>query len=318
MKRFYFFLVSCCFLVNARAQIFGGTPTSVRWKSIHTIPANIIFPPGLEQEASQVAFLVSSLSKTTLSTIGTRQKPIDIVFHNLTTISNGYVQLAPFRSEFELNPPQNSFDLGSIPWNQFLAIHEYRHVQQYNNFCVGISKLFYILAGQDGLAFANNLSVPNWFWEGDAVYQETLVSQQGRGRLPLFLTGFEALWLSQKNYSWMKIRNGSYRDFTPNHYPLGYMLVAYGREKYGDDFWAKTAVEAAAFRGLFYPLQTAIKRNTGISFDSFHTRALDFFQKQLPEDAYSGSLARYGKANPTFCVRRIVRTIYRSAITSFS
>jgi hypothetical protein len=37
------------------------------------------------------------------------------------------------------------------------------------------------------------------------------------------------------------------------------MLVAYGREKFGDDFWAKTAVQAAAFRGLFYPLQTAIK-----------------------------------------------------------
>ena len=184
--------------MNASAQIFGGTPPSVRWKSMHTVPANIIYPEGLEAEARQVAFLVSGLSHTTLSTIGNKQKPVNIVFHNLTTISNGYVQLAPFRSEFQLTPAQNSFDLGSIPWNQTLAIHEYRHVQQYNNFCVGISKLFYILSGQDGLAFANNLSVPNWFWEGDAVYQETLVSQQGRGRLPLFLTGFEALWLSRK------------------------------------------------------------------------------------------------------------------------
>ncbi len=287
-------------LAKAGAQIFGGTPPSVRWKSMQTVPANIIYPEGLETEARQVAFLISGLSHTTLSTIGNKQKPVDIVFHNLTTISNGYVQLAPFRSEFQLTPAQNSFDLGSIPWNQTLAIHEYRHVQQYNNFCVGISKLFYILSGQDGLAFANNLSVPNWFWEGDAVYQETLVSRQGRGRLPLFLTGFESLWLSRKNYSWMKLRNGSYRDFTPDHYPLGYMLVAYGREKYGNDFWAKTAVEAAAFRGLFYPMQTAIKKNAGISFDSFHTRALDFFQKQLPEDAYSGSLAVYGKDNRHF------------------
>ena len=287
-------------LGKTRAQIFGGTPPSEKWKSMHTVPANIIYPPGIEQEARQVAFLVSALSKTTLSTIGNQQKPIDIVFHNLTTISNGYVQLAPFRSEFQLTPPQNSFDLGSIPWNQTLAIHEYRHVQQYNNFCVGLSKIFYILAGQDGLAFANNLSVPNWFWEGDAVYQETLVSRQGRGRLPLFLTGFEALWLSRKNYSWMKIRNGSYRDFTPTHYPLGYMMVAYGREKYGDDFWARTAVDAAAFKGLFYPLQKAIKKNTGISFDTFHTRALDYFQNQLPEIAYSSPAAKYGRQSPHF------------------
>jgi hypothetical protein len=134
------------------------------------------------------------------------------------------VQLAPFRSEFQLTPSQNSFELGSIPWNQTLAIHEYRHVQQFNNFCVGLSKAFYILFGQDGLALANSISVPNWFFEGDAVYQETLVSRQGRGRLPLFLTGFEALWVSQKNYSWMKLRNGSYRDFTPDYYPLGICL----------------------------------------------------------------------------------------------
>ncbi len=262
---------------------------------MHTVPANIIYPPGLEQEARQVAFLVSALSKSTLSTIGTRQKPVDIVFHNLTIISNGYVQLAPFRSEFELTPPQNSFDLGSLPWNQTLAIHEYRHVQQYNNFRVGLSKVFYILAGQDGLSFANNLSVPNWFWEGDAVFQETLVSEQGRGRLPLFLTGFEALWIAEKNYSWMKLRNGSYRDYTPNHYPLGYMMVAYGREKYGNDFWARTAVEAAAFRGVFYSLQKAIKRNTGIPYDSFRTSALDYFRKQIPEKEYSGPSATYGK-----------------------
>ncbi len=271
------FLICC--IGHARAQVFGGTPPSVRWKVVHSIPANIIYPPGLDSEAREVAFLVSALSKTTLSTIGNQQKPIDIVFHNLTTISNGYVQLAPFRSEFQLTPEQNSFDLGSLPWHQMLAIHEYRHVQQYNNFRVGLSKAFYILFGQDGLAFANSLSVPDWFFEGDAVFQETLVSQQGRGRLPLFLTGFEALWVSQKNYSWMKLRNGSYRDYTPNWYPLGYMMVAYGREEYGPDFWDKTAREAAAFKGFFYPLQKAIKRNAGISFDSFHTQAFRLFSK---------------------------------------
>ena len=305
MSRFYFLLLTAFCIGNARAQIFGGTPPSIHWNQMQTVPANIIYPVGLDSEARQVAFLISALSKTTLSTIGTRQKTIDIVFHNLTTVSNGYVQLAPFRSEFELTPSQNSFVLGSLPWNQTLAIHEYRHVQQYNNFCVGLSKVFYVLFGQDGLAFANSLSVPNWFWEGDAVYQETLVSEQGRGRLPLFLTGFEALWVSQKNYSWMKLRNGSYRDCTPDHYPLGYMMVAYGREKYGDDFWARTAVEAAAFKGVFYPLQEAIKKNTGISFDSFHMQALDYFRRQLPESAYTSQGAAYGQKESHFVADEI-------------
>ena len=284
-----------CFSNCVSGQIFGGTPSSVKWKVVHSIPANIIYPPGLDSEAREVAFLVSALSKSTLSTIGTQQRPIDIVFHNLTTIPNGYVQLAPFRSEFQLTPSQNSFDLGSLPWHETLAIHEYRHVQQYNNFRVGLSKAFYILFGQDGLALANSLSVPDWLFEGDAVFQETLVSQQGRGRLPLFLAGFDALWVSRKNYSWMKLRNGSYRDYTPNWYPLGYMMIAYGREHYGADFWNKVAGEAAAFKGLFFPLQKAIKRNAGVSFEKFHDSALAFFQKQLPEQAYASPEAEYGK-----------------------
>ena len=283
-----------------RGQVFGGTPPSVNLQKMHSVPADIIYPAGLDSQARQVAWLVSRLSESTLSTIGNKQKPVDIVFHNMTTVPNGYVQLAPFRSEFQLTPPQNSFELGSIPWNQTLAIHEYRHVQQYNNFCVGLSKAFYILFGQDGLSFANSLSVPNWFFEGDAVYQETLVSEQGRGRLPLFLTGFEALWVSGKNYSWMKIRNGSYRDYTPDHYPLGYMLVAYGRDVYGRDFWAKTAVQAAAFKGLFYPLQKAIRRNSGISYDSFRVNALDYFKEQVPSASFNSAISSYGKEHTHF------------------
>jgi len=298
--KYLFCLLVVCSFDHASAQIFGGTPPSVKWKVVHSVPANIIYPPGLDSEAREVAFLVTALSKTTLRTIGDQQKPIDIVFHNLTTIPNGYVQLAPFRSEFQLTPEQNSFDLGSLPWYQTLAIHEYRHVQQYNNFRVGLSKAFYILFGQDGLAFANSLSVPNWLFEGDAVFQETLVSQQGRGRLPLFLAGFESLWVSEKNYSWMKLRNGSYRDFTPNWYPLGYMLVAYGREKYGSNFWDKTAREAAAFKGLFYPLQNSIKRNAGVTFDTFRVKAMNYFRDQLPEDAFTSEPAMYGKKMPHF------------------
>ena len=302
MNRFSYlsFILAALITAQAEAQIFGGTPPSVKWKSVNTIPANIIFPPGMDTEARQVGFLVSALSKTTLPTIGSRQKKVDIVFHNLTIVPNGYVQLAPFRSEFQLTPPQNSFELGSLPWNQMLAIHEYRHVQQYNNFCVGLAKAFYFLFGQDGLAFANSVAVPNWFFEGDAVYQETLVSQQGRGRLPFFLTGYEALWVSKKNYSWMKLRNGSYRDYTPDYYPLGYMMVAYGRDVYGKDFWARTADEAAAFKGLFYPLQKSIQRNANISFDSFRTRALDYFQDQLSDNAYNSPEAMFGKSSRHF------------------
>jgi len=114
---------------------------------------------------------------------------------------------------------------------------------------------------------AINASIPDWFYEGDAVYNETVLSNQGRGRLPLFMNAFPSLWQSgpqgaaPKKYSWMKLRNGSLKDYVPNHYYLGYLLVNYGREKYGADFWAKVTKDASGYKGLFYSFQRDIKRH---------------------------------------------------------
>src|SRR5579859_4584113 len=279
------------------AQVFGGNPPSLKWRQINTDTARIIFPLGLDPAAQQVAAIVHRLSQTTLPTIGHSQRKINIVFQNQTTIANGYVSLAPFRSEFQLTPEQNSFDLGSLPWARMLAIHEYRHVQQYNNFRVGLSGAFYYLFGEGGQAFANSLGVPNWFWEGDAVYQETLVSDQGRGRLPLFLDSYRSLWTAHRRYSWMKLRNGSLRDYVPDHYPLGYMLSAYGRERYGDDFCRQVGHDAAAFHGLFYPLQGAVRRYAGIPYRQFRSDALDFFRRQAISDTVSEAEQRAARAH---------------------
>ena len=250
------FLVSTC---AAFSQHFGGNPPSVKWNQINNAAARIIFPKGLDSVARQVAGIVQQLNTTTQQSIGSKSQKIDILLHNQTTLSNAYVALGPYRSEFYLMPPQNSFTLGSLPWPEQLAIHEFRHVQQNNNFNVGLSKVVRIIFGEEGQALANSLVIPDWFYEGDAVYNETNVSKQGRGRLPFFFNDYRSLWVAKKDYSWMKLRNGSYKDFTPDHYRLGYMLAAYGREKYGDDFWKKVTRDAATYKGLFYPFQKAVK-----------------------------------------------------------
>ncbi|MBA2249721.1 MAG: hypothetical protein H0W12_05970 [Chitinophagaceae bacterium] len=79
----------------------------------------------------------------------------------------------------------------------------------------------------------------------------------------------------------MKLRNGSYKDFIPDHYALGYLLVAYGREKYGDDFWKKVTHDAASFKGLFYPFQVAIKKYTGNNYVNFRKDALTYFKSRF-------------------------------------
>jgi hypothetical protein len=280
------------------AQEFGGNPPSVKWNQVDMPMAKIIFPVGLDSAGLLVANIVSQMNNVIKPTIGYKQTQISILMQNQTTIANGYVGLAPFRSEFYLTPDQNSFELGSLSWPAQLAIHEFRHVQQYNNFNVGLSHVMKIMFGEGGQALANDLAVPNWFFEGDAVFNETHVSRQGRGRLPYFLNEMRALWADGRDYSYMKIRNGSYLDYTPDWYPIGYMMVSYGRDRYGDDFWRKVTQDAAAYRDGFYPFQKAIKRYTGEDFEHFRADAFDHFEKVFDTKKYFDAAIRQSLASP--------------------
>ncbi len=284
-KKYWLVAVLLIICLQGLTQIFGGNPPSLKWKQINTPLSRIIFPAGLDSTAERVTNIIRFINGPTEKTIGNRLKKINLVIQNQTTVSNGYVGLGPFRSEFLITPLQNSFELGSLAWPDQLTIHEYRHVQQYNNFKVGLSRVLYDIFGDEGQAFANNASIPNWFFEGDAVFNETNLSPQGRGSLPFFYNGFRALWKGGKQYSWMKLRNGSYKDFVPNHYELGFLLVAYGREKYGDQFWENVTYDAASFKALFYPFQHAIKKYSGEDYVTFRNEAFNFFKKQFSLEA---------------------------------
>ncbi len=78
----------------------------------------------------------------------------------------------------------------------------------------------------------------------------------------------------------MKLRNGSLKDFVPDHYKLGYLLVAYGRQQYGPNLWKSVSLDAAAFKPLIYPWQGAVKRYTGVQYKQFVNDAFGFYSKQ--------------------------------------
>lgn len=279
-KLFLMLVTGSWFLVtdNLQAQQFGGNPPSQKWKQIDTDTVRVIFPAGMDSSANRVASVVHYMAGQQPFSLGKQLKKISIVLQNQTVIANGYVGLGPYRSEFFLTPDPNNLGQGSIPWTDQLAVHEYRHVQQINNFNNGLSKFMKTISGEQGYDLAINAAIPNWFYEGDAVYAETVLSNQGRGRLPQFTNAYPALWQANKKYSWMKLRNGSLKDYVPNHYYLGYLLVNYGREKYGADFWTKVTKDASAYKGLFYPFQAAIKRYTGKDYKTFTMEAFDSYK----------------------------------------
>jgi hypothetical protein len=287
MHKFRIFLLVSSFLFllsSLHAQQFGGNPSSIKWKQINTDTIRVVYPEGLDSAAQRIANVTHTLQRSYTTGIGNKLRKVSIVLQKDLTISNAFVQLGPYRSEYYLMPPQDAFELGAQGWADNLAIHEFRHVQQYSNFNVGLSKVFSVLFGQYGQSLANASAVPDWFFEGDAVYNETKFSMQGRGRLPLFLNSYKSLYLDDKHYNFMQMRNGSLRHYIPGHYELGYLLTSYGKEKYGDDFWQKVTHDAAAYKPLFYPMQGAVKKYTGTSYNQFVKDAFAFYEQQWQKD----------------------------------
>ena len=196
-------------------------------------------------------------------------KPVDVVLANQTARANGFVSLAPRRSVWFSTPPQDAGRL-SGEWYQLLAVHEMRHVVQFDRMRRGLVRLGWLLGGELGQAAASFLLVPPWFWEGDAVGIETALSETGRGRTPRFGLHIRALLLSGRRYSYYKAHHRSYRDWYPDHYQLGYYLTTYVRRHHGAETWDRVLGSTTRW-GLFLPVTLpwsfsfALRQHTGAS-----------------------------------------------------
>lgn len=264
--------------VNVCAQELGLRSPKVKYYQIETPVVRVIFPEDAESTAQHVAGIMTYMSRLYPIGDGELFKKIPVILQNATDIPNGYVELGPWRSEMYISPPPSSFALGSLDWTTLLAIHEFRHVQQLSTAKRGLTALAYYLFGEEAYSGMAHLSWPNWYIEGDAVVAETVLSMQGRGRLPAFLNGYRAKILSGEDWAYAKVRNGSLKEWIPDHYRLGFLLQNYGRVRHGQDFWDRIAQESAAYEGLIYPFSAAMKRYAGVSSIEFYHNAMAYYR----------------------------------------
>lgn len=291
------------------AQSFGGFSPSLKWFEINTDTVRVIYPQGQEQQAQRLVNAVHYLKKNDTESIGDKAFKIDIVLNNQTTVTNGSVGIAPWKSHFVTTPLQNSFSLSALPWMDLLAVHEYRHVIQLSTARRGLSKLLYTLFGEESWSGAANLAVPDWFLEGDAVWAETSLSPQGRGRIPSFLRAYRALSIEDlPTWNYTQVRNGSIKHFIPNEYPLGYMLTAYGYENYGDTFWKSILSDAASFRGIFYPFSKALEAKTGLSTRAYYDKVLE--EKRMEWKNQQGEIRAEGIVKPSHEIKTFTHFQY--------
>ncbi len=122
--------------------------------------------------------------------------------------------------------------------------------------------------------------LPFWFIEGDAVFSETIFSNSGRGRLPEFTMDLKAQVLDKKIYPYDKALYGSFKDYVPDHYTLGYELVLYGNLNFGQELWNHTLNKVARRPYMLFPFTKSVKDITGTGKVNYYKNVLETRKSQ--------------------------------------
>lgn len=249
------------------ANNIGANPFGLKWRQINTDKVQVVFPEGNEARAQRVANIAHYLWGHHNASIGDKMNKATILLQNQTVVSNGFVTVGPYRSEFFLTPPQ--FNIAT-DWLDQLAIHEYRHIKQFGNSRRGLTQSARTIFGSWAWGGFAATAMPRWFFEGDATVQETALTLTGRGRLPAFTMEQRALVLNDIDYGYEKAAAGSLKDLVPDWYSLGYFMVGYGRTKYGEALWEGVVKDAVRYKGLFFPFSKSLKERTGLGTKKFY------------------------------------------------
>jgi|GEM_PF-219720 len=237
-------------------------PPGVSWQSLDSPHFRIVFPREIEKEAQHIANLLERIYPADCKSLGVRPGPLPLILHTRNTVSNGFVTLAPRRSEWYNTPPQVGLT-GPVGWYSLLAIHEFRHVVQFQALKQGFNRLLYWSLGEYGWLVGAGISTPTWFFEGDAVVMETALTRGGRGRQPEFLMPIRTMLLSGRRYSYYKMNLGSYKNWIANPYEYGFVLQTWLRRQQGGALWPGILKSTAALPFIPYRFSWALKRRTG-------------------------------------------------------
>jgi len=268
-------LVNLLCSLEVRSQFYntGQDRASNKWFQIETEYFRLVFPDYAIVKAQSFANSLNWAIKNVPKGLSDKPTKIDIIMHMETSKANAYVSWAPKRMETYSLTDQSVY---GQEWYEQLALHEYRHVVQIDKLNQGLSKILSTIFGEMVTGVILGAYLPIWYIEGDAVATETALSSTGRGRESNFEMPLKAQIKDYKIFSYDKATMGSYKDFVPDHYILGYHLTTFGKKYYGQDIWENT--ENYIARNPYNPIafSHSLKRESGLNKKAFYN---DIIQK---------------------------------------
>ncbi|MDR0509696.1 MAG: DUF2268 domain-containing protein [Rikenellaceae bacterium] len=250
--------------VNGQYYSTGEEPTGLRWRQMGNAEVDVIFPAGSEGLAARTLKYMDTVRRYVGYgyRYGAMRSPL--VLHTRNFMSNGIAMWAPKRMEFVAVPDATPY---SEPWLKQLATHEYRHNVQYSNQNRGWIKAGSYVLGEQ-LPLAALILMPLWYTEGDAVLCETQLSTFGRGRQPSFTIDYR-MWADEKAFGRFAMDKwfcGSYKHNIPDHYHIGYQMVSWADNHYGENIWDKVIAYGTRNAPLLFTKNIALRKyyNTNV------------------------------------------------------
>ena len=293
--------ICLCAHVVAMGQepvLLETSPTGMKWYQVNTPHFRVLYPHGFGQEAQRVANTLEHIHGPEAASLEVLPKKISVVLHGQSAISNGFVTLAPRRSEFYAMPPQNYNFIGNNEWLTLLSSHEYRHIVQFRKSLTGFNKGIHLMFGQLAQAGMAFVAVPQWFWEGDAVATETAFTSSGRGRIPEFDMLLRTNLLEGRDFNYHKQYLRSYKNNVPDHYVLGYHMVSYLRKKTGaPTIWSDITRRAWSFPFIPFTFSNAIKKETGLYVTGLYKEMAQGLKQEWQAQLEGLSITPFEKIN---------------------
>ena len=279
VKRLFFSALALfCLAGGAGAQFYteGSDPGGLKWRSLRTGSYKIIYPAGMDSlgrlyatRLEQVAPAVGSGSLYLPNEA--YRRPMSVILHPYLAGANGMVTWAPRR--MELYTGADAFSPEPTPWDRQLAIHESRHVSQMQFAASRPFRFLKPLLGELGAGLGITLWGEKAVLEGDAVIAETALTRAGRGRSADFLEYYRASFAEGQRRDFYVWRHGSQKQYTPDHYALGYLTLGGVRAFYDEPDLTSNYYRCIAGKGFgaFFNLQHTVSAATGMKFrESFN------------------------------------------------
>jgi len=271
-KKCYHFLIAflTCIYLSVQAGVsqyylIGTDPSYVKWSQIKTPNFKVIYPRLWEREGQYVANGLEYVYQPGSRTMYQSTPKTPVILHNQTTVPTSSTYIAPRRMDFFTAPPQ---DMYPQDWVDQLIIHEFRHAAQYSAVNCGFTRGFYYILGEQGVFGIFGLFTPMWLIEGDPTVTETALHKTGRGRTPSFEMRIRAQFVQKGIYSYEKANYGSFLDFVPGKYELGYQLVGLSRVNYGPFIWSNVFNNIGRRPYTLAPISNSLKKQIG--FNKYH------------------------------------------------